>query len=270
MNIVSVLNKLKTANLISNTEEGITLFSDCFNKFGISLLLLHDEEEFGNIVDMLVENKIPLQKSNGMYNLRVFAVSSDELRKIIASFKDIGELDFLRQHPEMLAAPKNIKTILTNMKRIAKSSYYNGSEYNLDVLLMDIDKIEQQASSNDLQDVNSYLKTVLQDSSIVDKFLNGVANDGEEDNNIALELQKVENKICEEYLFPVDDEWKIIIDKKEVNTFQNIKDTINKIIELNFSISYIDALLFVLFYQSELSVSEIQDIIKNHFSTGGM
>ena len=51
MNIVTILNTLKENNLILDTEEGISLFSDCFNKFGISILLLKEEEKFNRIVD---------------------------------------------------------------------------------------------------------------------------------------------------------------------------------------------------------------------------
>ena len=58
MNIVSILKKLKETNMITASEEGISLFSDSFNKFGISLLLLNNEEKFARIVDILEKNKI--------------------------------------------------------------------------------------------------------------------------------------------------------------------------------------------------------------------
>lgn len=271
MNIVTVLNKLKAANMVSNSEENLALFSDCFNKFGISLLLLKEETKFSAIVDLLVENKIPLQKSNGIYNLRVFAVNIEELKRTLQAFKDMGELDFLRQYPEMLAAPSQLKIILNNIKNVAKSSYKSGNEYNLNILLANLKEVTaQNTSMSEKIDVNTYLKGILQDKSLVDKVVNGIANQEEEDFNVALELQKVENKICEEYLYPIDDGWKIIIDQKEVNSFQTIKDTINRIIQLNIPISYNDALLFVLFYKSPLNISEIEEIIKGHFVAGGM
>ena len=109
MNIVSILNKLKETNMISTDEEGIALFSDCFNKFGISLLLLKDERAFSTIIDLLVENRIPLQKVNGIYNLRIFALDEYNLKKIISAYSKIGEIDFLRMHPEMITEMKNIE-----------------------------------------------------------------------------------------------------------------------------------------------------------------
>jgi len=74
----------------------------------------------------------------------------------------------------------------------------------------------------------------------------------------------------EEFLFPVDDGWKIIIDKKEVNTFQDVKDTIDTIIKLNIPVTFDDALKFVLFYKSSLSVSEIQEMLAMNLLEGGM
>ena len=116
--------------------------------------------------------------------------------------------------------------------------------------------------------INEYLKTIMQNKSIVDKVENNEVNNEEEDFNSALELQKVENKICEEYLFPINDEWKIIIDKKEINTYQTIKETINKLSQLNLSLNYNDALIFVLFYNSPLAVEDIDKIVKTHFLGG--
>ncbi len=271
MNIVTILNKLKAANMIANTEDSLALFSDCFNKFGISLLMLKDETKFSAIVDLLVENKIPLQKANGIYNLRIFAVDYDELKRMIKAFKDMGELDFLRQYPEMLAAPKNIKMIINNMKMISSSSYKKGNEYDIKVLLMDLENIapeKPEPSPKKSISINEYLKTIMQNKSIVDKVENNEVNNEEEDFNSALELQKVENKICEEYLFPINDEWKIIIDKKEINTYQTIKETINKLSQLNLSLNYNDALIFVLFYNSPLAVEDIDKIVKTHFLGG--
>ncbi len=267
MNIVTVLNKLKSVHMIADNDEGIALFSDCFNKFGISLLLLKDEEKFSMIVDLLVENKISLQKANGIYNFRVFAVEYEDLKRTIAAFKDLGELDFLRQYPEMLAAPMDLKKILNNMKKIAQSSYKKDKEYQLDVLLMDLD--DMMKPKEEVNDIATYFKTILEDKDLMDKVKNKIAGN-EEDSLTSLELQKVENKICEEYLYPVNDTWKIIIDQKEVNSFQNIKDTINTLLELNIAVSYHDALLFVLFYKSPLSVAEIDAIVKKYFMAGGI
>lgn len=268
MNIVSVLNKLKSVQMISSSEDGIALFSDCFNKFGISLLLLKDEDKFNSIVDLLVDAKIPLQKKNGIYNLRVFAVEESELRNTISSYSEIGEIDFLRYHPEMLAASKDVKIILDNMKKyqFKQTSYKSDNEYNLEMLLAN----EIDSTSYESNNVNDFLKSILNDSSIVDKVENNIANANGEDFDIALELQKVENKICEEFLFPVDDGWKIIIDKKEVNTFQDVKDTIDTIIKLNIPVTFDDALKFVLFYKTSLSVAEIQEILAMNLLEGGM
>ena len=83
MNIKSIIKKLESVNMVSNTEEGLQLFSDCFNKFGISLLLLNDEKKFNEIVEILSGALIPLQKSNGIYALRLFAVPIQEIKKII-------------------------------------------------------------------------------------------------------------------------------------------------------------------------------------------
>lgn len=270
MNIVSVLNKLKEAKMISATDEGVALFSDCFNKFGVSLLLLKDDEKFSSIVDTLVEYKIPLQKANGIYNLRVFAVEENLLKSIISSFAEIGEIEFLRSNPEYLAAARDINVILENMKKYQSKqiTYKSENEYNMDLLLSTSDEEVVTTATN--EDVNAFLRNILKDASLVDKVENNIANAGEEDFNVALELQKVENKICEEFLFPVDDGWKIIIDKKEVNSFQEVKDTINTIINLNIPVSFNDALIFVLFYKSSLSISDIENIIKNNLIEGGM
>ena len=124
MNTIFVLNQLKAKNMISTTQEGIALFSDCFNKFGISLLLLNDNEKFSEILDILVENKIPLQKSNGIYNFRIFAVEAQKIKEIIADYKEIGELNFLRQHPDMIPAEQDIHIILENMKYNQKNDIF--------------------------------------------------------------------------------------------------------------------------------------------------
>ena len=267
MNIVSVLNKLKEAKMIVPNEEGVALFSDCFTKFGVSLLLLKDEDKFNSIVDALVEAKIPLQKTNGIYNLRVFALEMEDLRNLISSYSRIGEIEFLRYYPEMLTAVKDVQVILENMKKYQSEhiSYKVGNDYDLELLLKksEVKKVEEN-------EVNVFLKSILEDKSIVDKVVNNIVNTKEEDFDVALELQKVENKICEEYLFPVDDGWKIIIDKKEVNSFQDVKDTINTIIKLNIPVTFDDALKFVLFYKTSLSISEIKQILENNLIEGGM
>lgn len=267
MNIVSVLSKLKEAKMVSPTEDGIALFSDCFNKFGISILLLQNEEEFNRIVDTLVEHRIPLQKANGIYNFRIFAVSSNQLIEIISAFDAMGEIEFIRHNNEMLTKPHDIQLILHNMKNYQNNGtlYKNGNEYDIELLLK-----ENESNSRECEDVNTYLKSVLSDPSLVDKVINNVSNDEDEDFNVALELQKVENKICEEYLFPVDDAWKIIIDKKEVNSFQDVKDTIDTIIKLNIPVTFNDALIFVLFFKTSLSVSDIKQILNNNLFEGGI
>ena len=272
MNIVSVLNKLKSAQMISTTEDGMALFSDCFSKFGVSILLLKDEDKFNSIVDILVDAKIPLQKSNGIYNLRVFAVEEAELKNIISSYNEIEELDFLRHYPEMLPAKRDVYTILSNMKKYKNEqvSYKSDNEYNLEMLLENDSEVRNEVPSFTGNDVNDFLRSILKDSSIVDKVENNIANANGEDFDIALDLQKVENRICEEFLFPVDDGWKIIINKKEVNTFQDVKDTIDTIIKLNTPVTFDDALKFVLFYKSSLSIVEIQEILAMNLLEGGM
>jgi cell fate (sporulation/competence/biofilm development) regulator YmcA (YheA/YmcA/DUF963 family) len=258
--------------MISTTEDGIQLFSDCFNKFGISLLLLNDEEKFNRIVDILVENRIPLQKSNGIYNLRIFAVDLLELENIINEYKSINEVEFLKHYPERITEAKNIHTIFENMKNYQKNgvSYKNENEYNIALLLDNNTYFVEDNNTSEFSNINDYLKSILSDASLVDKVINHTSNKDEEDFDVALELQKVENKICEEYLYPVDDGWKIVIDNKEVNGFQNIKDTINLITELNIPITFDDAFLFVLFYKTTLSVSEVDDIVKNVLKKGEM
>lgn len=254
MDIKSIITILKDANMISS-EEDMSLFSDSFNKFGISILLLHDEDKFRGIVDLLKENQIPLQKQNGIYALRIFAVGEEEISSIIESFKDIQELDFLRMHPEMIAEPKNIKLVLDNMKKWQddKAAYKDGSQYYLDLLLV------SEKVNNPL---DMCLMKYLNNPSLIDKLENHEGNN-EEDVDVALELQKAENLICEEYLLPIDDGWKVVIHKKEVNSFQQAKDTIALINELNLSLDYHDALLLVLFYKSKLDPQEIEEIINN-------
>ncbi len=265
MNILTILNKLKEKQIVPDTDEGITLFSDCFNKFGISLLLLKEEEKFDQILDILEKNKIPLQKSNGLFALRIFAVEIHDLQKYIQNFLELEELEFLRTYPEIIAEPSTIETILENMKKYQDENitYKDGTTYNLNQLLnYEVPEIKMP------EDVNSFLKMYLKDSSLLEKLEKGEKGNEEEDFNIALELQKVENKICEEYLLPLDDGWKIIINNKEVNSFQEIKNTISTIIKLNLSVTFEDALLVVLFYKSPLSVDEIKEIIDNEINKG--
>lgn len=264
MNIVTILNKLKESNMISDTEDGMSLFSDCFTKFGISLLLLNDENKFNGIVDLLKNNGIPLQKANGIYALRIFAVDLSELETLVQTFKDLNEIDFLRFYPELLAEPKNIQFVIEQMKRCQNDgiSYKTSSGYLMSILLPDSD-YANQVVEEEITDVNTFLKKYLKDTTLIDRLVNGEATEGEEDFNIALELQKVENKICEEFLFPVDDGWKIVINNKEVNSFQEVKNTINTITKLNLSVTFNDALLLVLFYKTPLTPSEIDEIIQN-------
>ena len=250
--------------MISDTEDGMSLFSDCFTKFGISLLLLNDENKFEKIVNLLKDNGIPLQKSNGIYVLRIFAIEPNELESLISEFKAVNELDFLNNYPELLAESKNIHLVLDNVRRFQRDgvSYKTRSGYNMSILLPGSD-YAVQSMEEEITDVNEFLKRYLKDTTLIDRLLNNEASEGEEDFNIALELQKVENKICEEFLFPVDDGWKIVINNKEVNSFQEVKNTINTITKLNLSITFNDALLLVLFYKTTLLPSEVEDIIEN-------
>lgn len=273
MNIVTILSKLKEKEIIADNEESLNLFSDSFNKFGISLLLLKNEDKFNQILSILEEHKIPLQKANGMFALRIFAVETDILKDTINEYFVVDELAFLRLYPELLAELSTVRTIVENMKKYQKENipYKENDVYNIPWLLNYEDKVEQieEVKEVEIQDVNSYLKSILKDASLLEKLANQVASTEEEDFNVALELQKVENKICEEYLLPVDDGWKIVINDKEVNSFQEVKNTINTIINLNLSISFDDALLIVLLYKTPLSVEEVKDIVETVINKGG-
>lgn len=253
--------------MIPDTEEGLALFSDCFNKFGISLLLLKEEDKFNRILDILETNDITLQKANGMYALRIFAVAYDELETIINEYFAINEVGFLRQYPEIMAEAETVHRIAENMKMFQSKniSYKDGELYDVNKLLNG--EIPEEPVNT--ENVNLYLKKHLKNPELLDKLENGEASNEEEDFNVALELQKVENKICEEYLLPVDDGWKIVINDKEVNSFQEVKNTISTIIQLNLSLTFDDALLIVLFYKTHLTVAEVDDILHNHLYKGG-
>ena len=103
MNIVNILNKLKEKHFVLETDEDMTFFSDSFNKFGISLLLLKDEDKFSHILDVLEENNIPLRKANGMFALRIFAVDINDIKATINEYFAINEVNFLRKYPELIA-----------------------------------------------------------------------------------------------------------------------------------------------------------------------
>ncbi len=263
MNIKTILKKLENANMVSNTEEGMQLFSDCFNKFGISLLLLNDEKKFNEIVEMLSEAMIPLQKSNGIYALRLFAVPIKNLRSMIKEFASLGELEFLRNYPEMMAEERNINFVLSQLKKYQKNGvrYKTSEGYDLNLLFYDAED-PTHSLDKETTSLNDCLKKYLINKEMLDRLMN---KDGfaEEDMNVALELQKVENLIGEEYLLPVEDGWKVVINDKEVNAFSVVKDTINTIVHLNLPVNYHDALLLVLFYKSPLSSSEVEEIIEN-------
>lgn len=263
MNIVTILNKLKASNMIADSDEGMSLFSDCFNKFGISLLLLNSEDKFSRIVDLLKNNGIPLQKANGIYALRIFAIEPLELESIISKYKGVGELDFLKVYPELMAEPKNIQSILDTIKNCQRKDiiYKNANGYDMQVLLPNSEYAKLMEPADE-EEIFYCLKKYMQDSNLLDRLVSLEASE-EEDFNVALDLQKVENKICEEYLFPVEDGWKIVINNKEVNSFQEVKNTINTITKLNLSITFDDALLLVLFYKTKLSTIEIEEIIQN-------
>ncbi len=262
MNIKTILKKLESVNMVSDSEEGLQLFSDCFNKFGISLLLLNDEKKFNEIVEILSEAMIPLQKSNGIYALRLFAVPIKDIKKTIKEFSTLGELEFLRNYPEMIAEERNINFVLEQLKKYQKKGvrYKTADGYDLNLLFYNSLK-ENNATASSKNDVNACLRKYLKDGDLLDRLMN---KDGfeEEDMNVALELQKVENLIGEEYLLPVEDGWKVVINDKEVNSFSEVKQTISTIVDLNLPVSYHDALLLVLFYKSPLSVSEIEEIIE--------
>ena len=279
MSIITILKKLKDANMISTTEEGRALFTDCFDKFGISLLLLNDESKFSQIVDTLKQNSIPLQKSNGIYALKIFAVELSEIEQIITQFDAINEMNLLRLHPNLLAEPKNVQVVLENIKKLRDKGivYKNDNGYDIDLLLSNcefnvVNEISNQTKAPETvidDTTNNPLKKYLSDPTLIRKLDNMEINHGEEDVNVALELQKVENQICEEYLLPVDDGWKIVIANKEVNSFQTIKSTINAITKLNTPITFHDALILVLFYQTNLEEKEIGSIIENELFKEG-
>ena len=265
MNIITIVNKLKELNLLADTEEEMSLFSDCFNKFGISLLLLQDEKKFNRIVELLKKHEIPLQKGNGIYVFRLFAVEVEEMEAIFSEFQEMDEMDFLRIYPEMIAEPRNIHNVLVNLRSCKKNGtpYKIQNGYDMNVLLPGSHYALESEAMLEETDVNVFLKHYLNDSSLIERLIHMEANPGEEDLNVALELQKVENKICEEFLFPVEDGWKIVIDNKEVNSFQEVKNTINTITKLNLSITFHDALLVVLFYKTTLLPVEVKGIIED-------
>lgn len=271
MNILTIINKLKEHHFLEDNEDSMALFSDSFNKYGISLLLLKEEDKFVNILNLLEEHSIPLQKLNGIFALRIFAVDISKIEETINKFFSINEIEFLRFYPELIASMKDIDVIYENMKTFIEKNitYKNENGYDLEKLLQSDISIEDEPTNEQIEDVNTYLKNKLSDKSLIDKIINMEASSDEEDFNVALELQKVENKICEDYLLPVDDGWKIVIDKKEVNSFQEIKNTIKTITDLNLAINFNDALLIVLFYKSKLSVKEIDEIITNVLDKGG-
>ena len=261
MNIVTILNTLKEKNLILDTEEGISLFSDCFNKFGISILLLKEEEKFNRIIDLLVENNIPIQKANGMYSLRIFAVDYYELKDIINEYFSIDEMNFLRKYPEIIAEAETVHFIANNMKRYQdlNISYKDGDNYDIDKILSE--ELEEKMEEQEM-DVNTYLKTCLEDATLIDNVLNRVMASEEQNFDATLELQKAENKICEKYLVSNGDTWDIVVNDKKVNTYEQVKDTIKVMTELNLAVSYHDALVMALFYNTSLTSSEIKESIE--------
>lgn len=275
MNIVSILNKLKSANLVPATNDGVVFFSDCFNKFGISVLLLNDESKFDSVLQILVDNKLSIQKNNGAYNLKIFALAPHELEEIISEFSNLNELDFLRQYPELITEPISIKIIADNIRKYKESkiAYKDENGYFIDKLTTQNDQnvfVNLDNTNNlDEQNVYTYLQSILDDATLLDKINNNILNEEETDFNQTLEMQKVENKICEEYLFPVNDSWKIVINDKEVNDFQTIKNTMNLITKLNLVFTFHDALILTLFYKTELPLSDVKEMVEIVFK-GGM
>ncbi len=271
MNILTIINKLKDAKMLSGSEEGIKLFSDCFNKYGISLLLLKNEETFNEIVDILKTNNIGIQKQNSIYALRIFAVDLLEIENTINEFKSLDELDFLRAYPEKLAEPKNIHTIIKNIIKFQESNtiYKDENGYNLNLLLQTNEEVKTEVPVIEIEeptDTLGVIKKYLQDKTLLDKIINEEKNPNEEPDTL-IELQKVENKICEDYLVIIDDGWKIVINDQEVNTFQEVKDTIDLISKLNLPITYNDALLITLFYKTKLPFKDVENIIQNELKS---
>lgn len=280
MNIVEVIRKLRSSNLLSGNEDDMSVFSDSFSKFGISILKLNDLDKFKAIVDLLAANNIPIKKSNGSYFLRVFSLSYNDLSNIIEDFKKLDELDFLRNNISYITRSYDIIKIRDNMVIYKNNGvdYKNNSNYNLELLLKEDaqSEIKDPISGNLVNEstidiptenadipLNEYLKRYLDDADLIAKLDAKVANDGEINVDLDLTLQKVENKVCEEYLFPIDDGWKIVINKVEINPFQNAKNTIDGLIRLNKPVSYSDALLLVLFYNANVSKDVVDNIVNS-------
>lgn len=263
MNIKTILSRLQKENLLANDGESINLFSDCFSKFGVSLLLCN-ESHFNEVIDILVDKKIPLQKNNGIYVFRLFAVPTEDIKRIIAHYEEINELDFLRFYPEMMAEAKNIEFILEQIKMYQSKGIKYKDKNGYDINLLFYNNETKNTKSNYLNSVNDCLKQYLFDKTLIDKLVN---NDGflDEDMNMVLELQKVENLIGEEYLLPAENGWKVVINNKEINSFNVVKETIDTITRLNLPINYHDAVILVLFYKTPLSVREVEEIIKSNF-----
>ncbi len=280
MNIVEVIRKLRSSNLLSDNEDDMSIFSDSFSKFGISILKLNDLDKFKAIVDLLAANNIPIKKSNGSYFLRVFSLSYNDLSNIIEDFKKLDELDFLRGNINYITRSYDIIKIRDNMVIYKNNGvdYKNNGKFNLELLLKEDAQSEiKDPISGDLvnestieippenEDIplNEYIKRYLDDAELIAKLDAKVANDGEINVDLDLTLQKVENKVCEEYLFPIDNGWKIVINKQEINAFQNAKNTIDGLIRLNKPVSYSDALLLVLFYNANVSKDVVDDIVNS-------
>lgn len=280
MNIVEVIRKLRSSNLLSSNEDDMSIFSDSFSKFGISILKLNDLDKFKAIVDLLVANSIPIKKSNGSYFLRVFSLSYNDLSNIIEDFKKLDELDFLRSNISYITRSYDIIKIRDNMVIYKNNGvdYKNNGNYNLELLLKEDaqSEIKDPISGNLVNEstieippenedipLNEYIKKYLDDADLIAKLDAKVANDGEINVDLDLTLQKVENKVCEEYLFPIDNGWKIVINKQEINAFQNAKNTIDGLIRLNKPVSYSDALLLVLFYNANVSKDVVDDIVNS-------
>ena len=258
MNILTVLDFLKEKKLIADTEESISLFSDCFNKFGISILLLKDEEKFRQIVDLLVENNIPIQKANGMYCLRLFAVNYYDFKTILDEYSEINEIPFLRKYPEIITEAQTVHVIAQNMKTYQELNipYKNGENYDIDKILNA--NFEQKS---DQQNDYALLKSYLEDETILDKLENPDFVISNENFNSALELQKVENKICESYLVSNGETWDISINGININRYEEVKNTLKALADLNLDISYNDAMLVALFYKSSISENDMKEAI---------
>lgn len=184
-------------NYLVLKDNGIELDDNQLSKFAIILAI--NPVDFKKSLQILLDYKVDLKKSDGKYAIMDLAVKDSELANKMDMIINIGEEDLLKYYPEVLST--DVKELVNRLIFLKKSQIpyktqsHNKVVYQSFVLKQEIlDKVlEKHIEINEVLDkdeTNNNLKDIIKNEEIINE-LNNINDNFEFVNNPYLEDYKV-------------------------------------------------------------------------------